>query len=39
MVGAVEDTPVLITAVTDPAGESGLVGANEKPGAICFRNL
>ena len=32
MVGAVEDTPVLITAVTDPA-ESGLVDTNEKPGA------
>ena len=32
MVGAVEDTPVLITAVTDPA-ESGLVNTNEKPGA------
>ncbi|MBS6953260.1 MAG: ABC transporter substrate-binding protein [Enterocloster asparagiformis] len=32
MVGAVTDTPVLITAVTDPA-ESGLVGSNEKPGA------
>ena len=29
---AVEDTPVLITAVTDPA-ESGLVDTNEKPGA------
>lgn len=28
MVGAVEDTPVLITAVTDPA-ESGLVDTNE----------
>ena len=27
-----EDTPVLITAVTDPA-ESGLVDTNEKPGA------
>ena len=32
MVGAVEDTPVLVTAVTDPA-ESGLVDTNEKPGA------
>ena len=30
--GAVTDTPVLITAVTDPA-ESGLVDTNEKPGA------
>ena len=32
LVGAVEDTPVLVTAVTDPA-ESGLVDTNEKPGA------
>lgn len=32
MAGAVSDTPVLITAVTDPA-ESGLVETNEKPGA------
>lgn len=32
IVGAVEDTPVLVTAVTDPA-ESGLVDTNEKPGA------
>lgn len=31
MAGAVSDTPVLITAVTDPA-ESGLVENNEKPG-------
>lgn len=29
--GAVTDTPVLITAVTDPA-ESGLVDTNQKPG-------
>lgn len=29
--GAVSDTPILITAVTDPA-ESGLVDTNEKPG-------
>lgn len=29
--GAVTDTPVLVTAVTDPA-ESGLVDTNEKPG-------
>lgn len=29
--GAVTDTPVLVTAVTDP-GESGLVDTNEKPG-------
>lgn len=32
MAGAVEDTPILVTAVTDPA-ESGLVDTNEKPGA------
>lgn len=32
MVGAVSDTPVLVTAVTDPA-ESGLVETNDKPGA------
>ena len=31
MAGAVTDTPVLITAVTDPA-ESGLVDTNEVPG-------
>ena len=31
MAGAVTDTPVLITAVTDPA-ESGLVDDNQKPG-------
>ena len=29
--GAVSDTPILVTAVTDPA-ESGLVDTNEKPG-------
>lgn len=38
MAGAVTDTPVLITAVTDPA-ESGLVDTNEVPGGKCNRHL
>ncbi len=33
MAGAVSDTPILVTAVTDPA-ESGLVDKNETPGAM-----